>query len=119
MEETCMFCLETLKQNEMAFNPIGCQCQFKSHGPCLQSWFNEKQQYECPICHAVSVPNPVQSQVHIIYIQQDPIEIERERGESLNERRITQAQKKCVALCCLGWIFWSLSITLIDLHLGR
>lgn len=114
-----MFCLETVKENEIAFNPIGCQCQFKSHGPCLQSWYDQKQQYECPICHAVSVPNPVEPPVQIIYIQRDPRERERQREESLNERRITQAQQKCIALCCVGWICWSLFITLIDLHWGH
>ena len=110
MAETCMFCLDELKTNEIAFNPIGCNCQFKSHGSCLQSWFEQKSQYECPICHAVSVTNPLPNQapvIQVVYVQ-NPRE-QREEG------RITRGQQQCLAACCVGWIFWSLFISLFDM----
>lgn len=120
MAETCMFCLDEIKSTEVAFNPIGCSCQFKSHGSCLQSWFEEKNQYECPICHTVavpnadfvSVPNPLQRHiVQVVYVQNP-------RQEETNGR-ITRAQQRCIAICCVGWIFWSLFITLLDMFWNR
>ena len=102
MDETCMFCLESVKSNEQAMNPIGCTCHFISHGTCLQGWFEQKQQYECPICHAVCVVNPVQVPV-VVYV-----ETARDSGQT------TIAQQRCVAACCLGLLFWALFVTILD-----
>ncbi len=103
-----MFCLEPVKTNELAFNPIGCQCQFKSHGTCLQAWFHEKQNYECPICHTVAVPvNPLPV-VQYVYV--------RETEEYQQESRITERQKKFVLCCCFVWLFWSLFLSLFELY---
>lgn len=51
-----MFCLDTVKGLDVCKNPIGCSCQFLCHTTCLHSWFEHKQQRECPICHTVSIP---------------------------------------------------------------
>ena len=103
-----MFCLEAVKSTEMVLNPIGCDCQFKSHGSCLQAWFEQKNQYECPICHTVSVPAPPQHPVYqIVYVQ-------RESPQQSSESRITQAQQRCVLACCLGWLFWSIFISVLE-----
>ena len=102
MDETCMFCLEILKSNEQAFNPIGCQCQFISHGSCLHSWFEQKHQYECPICHAICLISPIQPPV-IVYVN-------RTSGSS----EISQTQQRCMAACCLGLLFWALFVTVIE-----
>ena len=115
MEETCMFCLEPLKQNEQVINPIGCQCDFKSHGPCLQVWFEQKQQYECPICHTVCVPNPTEQNqqpiVQIVYVNREQPRI--------SENQITRGQQKCIGMCCLIIISWGLAMTIIDLIFRR
>lgn len=108
-----MFCLETVKSNEVVLNPIGCNCKYMSHGPCLQSWFQEKNQYECPICHAVSIPNPIQSpqpMYQIVYIQ--------ERREEI-ERRMTRSQKKCAAILCFTIICWGIIMNIIEAVLRR
>ena len=111
MAETCMFCLDELKSVEVAFNPIGCNCEFKSHGPCLQSWFEQKGQYECPICHSVAIRSPIQElPLHVIYVQNP--------APQVPERRITRGQERCVGACCLGFVFWSLFVTLWDIF-GR
>lgn len=102
-----MFCLDSIKSNEFALNPIGCQCQFKSHGSCLQTWFEQKNQYECPICHTISVPSPVQPVYQIVYVERDP---------PRPEGRITESQQRCVAACCLGWILWSIFLSLFELY---
>ena len=115
MAETCMFCLDEVKSTEVAFNPIGCQCEFKSHGPCLQSWFEQKGQYECPICHTVSIPSPVQQPpiqqvpVQVIYVQNPTPTID------LQERCITRGQERCLSACCLGFLFWSVFVTVWDM----
>ena len=104
-----MFCLESVKSVELAFNPIGCPCQFKSHGACLHAWFEEKHQYECPICHTVSVPNPVQPVYQIVYVQRD---------EPVNRSfypLIPQRHQQCVGVCCLGFLLWWLALTIIEL----
>jgi hypothetical protein len=93
-----MFCLEEL-QNEKAENPIGCRCHYSSHGSCLQKWFEEKNQYECPICHCISVPNPmlhqdpVQPIYHTIYIEHIP------------QGRIHNCEKKTFLFMCLIFLF--------------
>jgi hypothetical protein len=107
-----MFCLEPLKQNEQVINPIGCQCDFKSHGPCLQLWFEQKQQYECPICHTVCVSNPVQQAQHVI------VYVNREQPR-ISENQITHAQQKCIGMCCLILIGWALSMTILDFVLKK
>lgn len=100
-----MFCLEDVKSTEMVLNPIGCQCQLKSHGPCLQAWFEEKNQYECPICHAVSLPNPIQPMVHVVYIQREPVE----RFNRMNTR-----QQKYVLLCFCLFIGWGIIASITE-----
>lgn len=103
-----MFCLETVKTNEIAFNPIGCNCLYKSHGNCIQSWFEQKQQYECPICHAVSLPNPVSQQVvRVVYVQ-------REQEEDESRFGIPERHQKCFGICCLGMIGWAIFINVLD-----
>lgn len=104
-----MFCLEAIKSTEVAFNPIGCDCQYKSHGACLQVWFEQKNQYECPICHAVSVPNPTQPVMRIVYIQR-----EEEETSTLSDR-----QQKCIAYFCLSFLLWSIFISVLDYILAK
>jgi hypothetical protein len=105
MEETCLFCLEPVKPTEATVNPIGCPCQIKSHGTCLQEWFEEKQQYECPICHTVSIPNPVQPVYQIVYVRETP------RSNSM----IDQQHQKCMAVCCFSLLGWTIILTILDL----
>ena len=101
-----MFCLDPVKRNEVAFNPIGCSCQFKSHGNCLHEWFEQKHQYECPICHTISIPNPTQQQVvRFVYVEEAP------QYNSL----IDQRHQKCIGFCCLTLVGWSLIMTILDL----
>ena len=101
-----MFCLDPVKSSEVAFNPIGCSCQFKSHGTCLHEWFEEKRQYECPICHTISIPNPTQQQVvRIVYIEGIP------RNNSLVDER----HQKCIGFCCLTLFGWAVILTILDL----
>jgi hypothetical protein len=101
-----MFCLEPVKSTELSPNPIGCSCQFKFHGTCLQEWFEQKHQYECPICHTISVPNPTQHQVvQIVYVQETP------RYNSL----VDQRHQKCMAVCCVMLIGWTVILTILDL----
>ena len=102
-----MFCLDPIKEHEQAFNPIGCPCLYKSHGSCLQMWFEQKNQYECPICHTVSQLNPIQA-THIqptimIIRQQDPY----------------NSHQKCLGGCCLGLIVWVIIINLVNYLLGH
>ncbi len=102
MPPLCLFCLEELKETDDIQNVIGCQCEIHSHGRCLQDWFQQKQQFECPICHAISVPNPVQPTPHppeVIYIHiPDP---QREA-----RYRTIEGREKCVGFCCLMIVIW-------------
>ncbi len=116
MEETCMFCLEPLKQNEQALNPIGCECNFKAHGQCLQSWFEQKQQYECPICHVVCIINPVEQ-----YVQQPVVQVVYVNRESTSPStyQISEGQQKCLGICCFMLIFWALTTSIADMILRK
>ena len=97
----CLFCLEEIKERDRCGNPVGCGCELTCHGSCLQEWYEQKQQIECPICHRVSVPNPIiasrDREIVIIHVQ-DPQQAE--------QIRTMRAQEKCVGCCCLTLLFW-------------
>ncbi len=110
-----MFCLEPIKSTELAFNPIGCHCVFKSHGTCLQAWFQQKQQLECPICHTVSMPSPVQPVAlpayQIVYVQEPP--------QEMNRFRITRGQQKCAGYCCIGFLLWWVALSIFEFAIKK
>lgn len=67
MDQPCLICFEAVK-DEMNENPVGCPCRLFAHRACLDEWFTQKQQLECPICHTVFLPNPLQAQLQMIYV---------------------------------------------------
>ena len=107
-----MFCLETVKPNEAVFNPIGCNCKYIAHGSCLQTWFEQKSQYECPICHSVSIPNPIQPQpmYQIVYIQQHPTE---------SQRILRRNNRKCAMYGCVALISMGIVMNILEAVLRR
>lgn len=109
--ETCMFCLENLKPQECSLNPIGCQCAYKAHSSCLVEWFEQKNQYECPICHSVSLPNPIHNRASPIQV----VVIRREQSHMLDE--VDPSSQKCMGWCYLGMIIWIIIVNIIDLVL--
>ena len=110
MEATCLFCLDPIKENNTR-NPIGCQCAVHAHESCIHAWFQQKQQIECPICHTVSIPNPVSYEnIQIVYI---------ERPEVQETRRYFRANEKAIALCCCVLLGWSIGLTIVEAVWGR
>ena len=105
----CLFCLDEIKENQKCPNVIGCACDFHCHGSCLEDWFEQKRQMECPICHRVSVPNPIitsrDREIVIIHVQ-DPEQAER--------IRTMRSQEKCVAACCFSLLFWWIFSLIIE-----
>jgi hypothetical protein len=104
----CLFCLEELKEREDIQNIVGCRCEIHAHSLCLQGWFQQKQQLECPICHAVSVPNPIQlvrPEVIVVHVQ-DP--------EQQGQIRRLRSQEKCVGFCCLTILFWWIGAMILE-----
>ena len=104
MEEVvplCLFCLEETKSGELQTNPVGCGCQIHYHATCLSEWYEQQNQIKCPICHRVTVPNPIiasrQREIVIIHVQ-DPQQAE--------QIRTFRSQEKCVGVCCLSLLFW-------------
>jgi hypothetical protein len=101
----CLFCLEEIKETQEAPNVVGCGCEIHTHPKCLQAWFEQKQEVECPICHTVSVPNPVhvapqqqnQREIVIIHVQASDRD---ERFLRLRSHEIS------LGLCCCILIFW-------------
>lgn len=100
MDESCIFCLDPLKQNPTS-NPFGCSCKILAHESCLHAWFHQKQNIECPICHTVRTENPV-----VVYVE---VPMEQE------ERRSFRRNEKAIAACCCILIGWAISLTIIDL----
>jgi hypothetical protein len=100
MEESCMVCLDPLKENPTS-NPFGCSCKILAHEACLRSWFHQKQKLECPICHTVITQNPV-----VIYIQPPRQEEE--------ERRVYRRNEKAIAMCCCILLGWAISLSILE-----
>ncbi len=99
-EQSCLFCLEIVKPSEKNQNIVGCQCQLVSHGSCLEEWFQQKNQIECPICHAISIPNPISTPQREVII----IHVNRPQEEDYIGR--FQRHDKCIGLCCVMILMW-------------
>lgn len=109
-EKVCLFCLETIKQDEVLPNPIGCRCTLSTHQRCLQGWFEQKHNMECPICHTIGTPMPFQisDTQHIIhFIHVDVTAQQRE------QQRI-RGREKAVAFCCCLLLGWALGLSIIE-----
>lgn len=108
MEEDCLFCLEPVKKDNVV-NAFGCTCKICAHKQCLDEWFAQKQQFECPICHCVVITNPMMmQQIQILYV------------EAQENRRARRRGERCVSFCCLGIFLWILIITAIrQVYIGN
>ena len=107
MDKPCLFCLETIKENIMS-NPIGCRCKVSAHQDCFEKWFHEKNQMECPICHAVSIPNRiVHDDIHVVYVHIN------------EENRRVSGNDKAVGFCCCILIAWSISLSILSYVMNR
>lgn len=98
----CLFCLDELKEPETRQNPLGCGCEVQCHSSCLQGWFQQKQQLECPICHVVRVPNPV----HRIEPPREYVIVRVQHEHEDQEQTNRSAQDKCIGWCCCIILFW-------------
>lgn len=106
MEEACIFCLDPIKESECIGNPIQCTCNYKAHGSCLQNWFEQKNQYECPICHTVVVQPPVQPPFQVVYVQMPQ--------QPEQQPRISKAQQRCAAMCCFTLMGWAIFVSILE-----
>lgn len=109
-EKTCLFCLETVKENELARDMIGCQCEVISHILCMEEWYETKKQFECPVCHAINTPNMSFHRVREYVITV----IERTREEIEEQERRRRGHERCIGLCCLSMITMAIVINLIE-----
>lgn len=107
MQDDCIFCFDPVKPSEQISNPIQCDCTFKAHGSCLQLWFEQKNQYECPICHTVIVQPPLQAPFQVVYVQMPQQEQER-------QFRMTKAQQRCAAMCCFTLMGWAIFVSILE-----
>jgi hypothetical protein len=102
----CLFCLENVDKNNSLQNPIGCHCSIIAHKQCFQTWFDQKQQMECPICHTLALPNPVViDDIHIVYIDTTMVQ---------EHRRRYRGHEKAIAFCCCTLLGWAIGISVIE-----
>jgi hypothetical protein len=101
-EPVCLFCLEDIKESHGCPNVVGCGCEVKCHSSCLQAWFEQKNQMECPICHHVTVMNPAN------YVEPPPAYVLVHVQMVRNQERISRIQghEKCFGFCCLTVLLW-------------
>lgn len=108
-EKLCLFCLEDIKEQQMGKNSIGCGCELLCHETCMQTWIDTKNQLECPICHAVSVPNTMfqrqEPMLHSIHVNSTP--------NSASELEQKRFQEKCALWCCFSLLFWCLFVNIL------
>lgn len=106
MNVSCLFCLELMTENKTR-NPIGCACKLSAHKQCIETWFQQKNQMECPICHTIAIPNRMMLEnFQIVYID---MTAERRREERFRNH------EKAAAFCCCLLLGWALGFTVIDL----
>jgi E3 ubiquitin-protein ligase DOA10 len=113
MQQTCLFCLDPIKENTL--NPIGCQCTIYAHQSCFHLWFQQKQQLECPICHTIAIPNPLSYEnVRVVYVESPE-----QRTMERNIQRRFRNQEKAIAMCCCVLFGWSIGLTILELVFGK
>ncbi len=101
----CLFCLETVEKQAIP-NPVGCRCNIVAHQACFETWFEQKHQMECPICHTVAIPNPMAVEnIRIVYV-----DMTREQDYHIRYRH----HEKAVAFCCCLLIGWGVGISIIN-----
>lgn len=98
----CLFCLDEMKENQSCPNLIGCECEVNCHPSCLQDWFQQKQQMECPICHVVLAANPL----HRIEPPREYVIVRLQNIEHQEHRNRIRLQDKCIGFCCLTILLW-------------
>ncbi len=61
MTTRCLFCLDTVSEETAGKKPdhFFCSCRYDTHKLCIQTWFEHKGNYECPICHTIYNQMPV------------------------------------------------------------
>lgn len=98
MEETCLFCLEPLQGNPTG-TILDCSCKIFVHESCLHAWYTQKQCFECPICHTITIQNPI-----VVVVSQ--------RNQETEETY--QRHQKLAAGCCCILLFWAISLLILD-----
>ena len=58
MKENCIICLEPTHAQKPA--DLICQCKVVVHSKCWKTYLQQKGQAECPICHQVTLKNPLE-----------------------------------------------------------
>ncbi len=106
----CLFCLEELKDSEECPNVVGCGCELHTHPQCLQAWFQQKQQMECPICHRVVLMNPV----HRVEPPREFVIVHVQDTRDEERLRRIQSHEKCVGFCCLTILFWWIGALILE-----
>lgn len=106
-DSVCLFCLEELKESERCPNVVGCGCEVKCHSSCLQSWFQQKEQMECPICHCVCVLNPIQPPRDYILVHVHALRDE-------DQIRRIEFREKCAGCCCLTILCWWIGVIILQ-----
>ena len=98
MEESCLFCLEPMRDNPTV-NPPGCSCKIFAHEACIHAWYIQKQTLECPICHTVVV----QTTIPLL-----------EPNEESEQREMYTRQQKVAAGCCCLIMAWVTSLSILE-----
>lgn len=106
----CLFCLEEIKENQGCPNLIGCGCEINCHPVCLEVWFQQKQQMECPICHVVRQVNPV----HRVEPPREFVIVHVQGPQNTEHARTLRSQEKCVAFCCFTLLFWWVGALILE-----
>ena len=117
MEQSCLFCLEVIKEPPL-LNPVGCKCKIQSHRSCIEKWFQEKQQLECPICHKspadnVSIQIHVPTQAMLQTVQVNYFDIVR---VSIQENRFRN-HDKMIGYCACFCLLWGVAFAIVDILL--
>lgn len=112
MEQSCLFCLEVIKEPPLS-NPVGCECKIQTHTTCIEKWFQEKQQLECPICHKSPADNmiismPIQNMLQTVQMTHVDLREARNRKHT-----------RIIGLCACLSLGWGLGFLIIDILLRK
>lgn len=90
-DSQCLFCLEW---NAKQIKKSSCSCRIYSHEACWKLYEEKKACIECPICHTITEPNPLELAMGSSLQQKIVVH------SGQRDREMDTCQKGCFC-CCL------------------
>lgn len=111
--ETCIICLTDCGDISTKHTYLACKCNVPVHTDCWMQYVRTKNGLlECPMCHVITLRNPILPASITGMAKEVPVPREKTREELDKER------DECVGRCICGCLIWCVASITIGTLLG-